>query len=118
MGSGSTKGKILALGLTIVSCFYFVFFLQFHCCGVDTYYDWFNHTNTTKNTLPVSCCKIETGTLGNFTCDVNSNSLYKQGCLQIFSDYIKGHAATVEGVGLGLAIIQVRQNQTVYFFIQ
>ncbi|XP_019876654.1 23 kDa integral membrane protein [Aethina tumida] len=80
---------------------------RFHCCGVDTYYDWFNHTNTTKNTLPVSCCKIETGTLGNFTCDVNSNSLYKQGCLQIFSEYIKGHAATVEGVGLGLAIIQL-----------
>ncbi|XP_057654103.1 CD63 antigen-like [Diorhabda carinulata] len=76
---------------------------QFKCCGVDNYTDWYNilHNNID---LPLSCCKIPPGST-SFTC--NSNNTYKVGCLQEFGDFVSYNISYVEGIGIGLAVIQL-----------
>ncbi|CAH0554427.1 unnamed protein product [Brassicogethes aeneus] len=77
---------------------------QFQCCGVMNYTDWMT-SNSTDHKLPISCCPIPTGATGVMTC--NQDNAYKLGCLDKFTDYIEGHATTIEGVGIGLAVLQI-----------
>lgn len=63
---------------------------------------------STKGKIPISCCDIPAGSFWNVTCDLNSPGLHREGCLDAFSDYIEGHAVSIESVGLTLAIIQVK----------
>lgn len=55
----------------------------------------------------MSCCEIPIGASGVAHCYSNSTNLHKEGCLTKFGDYIRGHAVTVEAVGIGFAIVQV-----------
>ena len=81
---------------------------QFNCCGVNTPNDWLKILNST-NSLPLSCCNVPPGATGNMSCTINSNPaiLHSEGCLTEFGEYIRGHATTVEAVGLTLAIAQL-----------
>lgn len=81
--------------------------LQFRCCGVKNYMDWYNATNVTSGNLPLSCCRIPPGTTQQFVCNKNTLTLYTEGCLSAFGDYIRGHSTTVETVGITLAVVQV-----------
>ncbi|XP_076250541.1 CD63 antigen-like isoform X2 [Rhynchophorus ferrugineus] len=40
----------------------------FECCGVNTYNDW---SVSFGNELPISCCPMESGTVGSFFCNTN-----------------------------------------------
>jgi len=80
---------------------------KFNCCGINNYTDWELVTNTTGGLLPLSCCNIPPGTIGVFTCNNSTIGPHKEGCLEAFSDYIEGHATTVESVGLGFAVLQL-----------
>ncbi|XP_076250540.1 CD63 antigen-like isoform X1 [Rhynchophorus ferrugineus] len=41
---------------------------NFECCGVNTYNDW---SVSFGNELPISCCPMESGTVGSFFCNTN-----------------------------------------------
>ncbi|KAJ8920985.1 hypothetical protein NQ315_015780 [Exocentrus adspersus] len=76
---------------------------EFQCCGIFNSTDW-TKVNKTEG-IPLSCCPMLPGATNEFTC--NTTNAYKEGCLEKFGDYIRAHATTVEGVGIGLAIIQL-----------
>ncbi|CAH1985563.1 unnamed protein product [Acanthoscelides obtectus] len=78
---------------------------QLHCCGVVNATDWISSTNSTNHQLPISCCPIPSGQSDHFDCKLYN--AYKEGCLEVFGDYINSNISYVEGVGIGLAIIQV-----------
>lgn len=67
-----------------------------------------------KNTdklVPISCCGRAIGAVGNDTCTIeegeNNDRMFQTGCLVAFGDFIKGHALTIGGVGIGFAFVQV-----------
>jgi len=76
--------------------------LEFHCCGVHDYNDWIDVTKD----LPMSCCGPQPGMLGNISCNKNTTTLYKIGCVEGFGKYIEQNAVTIGSVGLGLAFVQ------------
>lgn len=76
--------------------------IQFQCCGVDKYTDWYKIMH--DKDLPLSCCKIPAGSV-SFTC--NSTNAYKDGCLEEFGNFVSYNISYVEGVGIGLALIQL-----------
>nr|CAI5833611.1 unnamed protein product [Callosobruchus analis] len=78
---------------------------QLHCCGVMNATDWINSTNSTQHKLPISCCPIPSGTTDYFNC--TTKVAYNEGCLEVFGDYINRNISYVEGVGIGLAIVQL-----------
>lgn len=45
--------------------------------------------------------------VGNFSCTTSYEDIYKIGCKEAFGNFIRDHAYTLGGVGLGFAIIQV-----------
>uniref|UniRef100_A0A6P7GDZ6 Tetraspanin n=1 Tax=Diabrotica virgifera virgifera TaxID=50390 RepID=A0A6P7GDZ6_DIAVI len=78
---------------------------QFQCCGVHNFTDWKNVPAVNYTTgLPLSCCKIPAGST-QFTC--NPIFAYHKGCLEKFGDFVKQNISYVEGVGIGLAVIQL-----------
>jgi CD63 antigen len=76
---------------------------QFQCCGVDNYTDWRN-VSVLDDALPLSCCDIPAGST-SFSC--NSTNAFKEGCLEEFGNFVEHNVSYVEGVGIGLAIIQL-----------
>lgn len=81
-----------------------LFLLQFECCGLTTYKDWFVPL---EEEIPVSCCSIPNGIIGSLTCDAESPGLFKVGCVDRFGSYIKSHAVSLGAAGIALAVIQV-----------
>lgn len=78
---------------------------QMHCCGINNYTDWLVGDN---KSLPLSCCQIPAGTRGNFSCTPNvTDTLYREGCLEMFGDYIRDNTSSIEIVGITLAIVQL-----------
>ncbi|VEN60525.1 unnamed protein product [Callosobruchus maculatus] len=77
---------------------------QLHCCGVVNATDWINSTST-QHKLPMSCCPIPAGTTDYFNC--TPKAAYPEGCLEVFGDYIKSNITYVEGVAIGLSLIQM-----------
>lgn len=51
--------------------------------------------------------------MNNFVC--NQTNAYHPGCLQEFGDFIRDHVTTIEGVGIGLAVIQVNTSNQINF---
>jgi CD63 antigen len=80
------------------------FFKQFTCCGLNGAKDWI----PVIEGIPVSCCDRTFGAINNVTCELNSTTLHKAGCIDAFGDYIKEHAVSLGGVGIGLAVVQVK----------
>ncbi|CAG9760974.1 unnamed protein product [Ceutorhynchus assimilis] len=86
---------------------------QMHCCGINNYTDWYNISLRAsadiqnKTTLPLSCCAIPSGTMGDFNCNATQPALYHVGCLELFGDYIRDSTSSIEIAGLTLAFIQL-----------
>ncbi|CAG9862118.1 unnamed protein product, partial [Phyllotreta striolata] len=77
---------------------------EFTCCGVVNYTDWKNVT-ILNGSYPVSCCPVPPGAT-ELICTVN-HGIYREGCLEKFGDFVKDNLSYVEGVAIGLAIIQL-----------
>ncbi|TDG46273.1 hypothetical protein AWZ03_007349 [Drosophila navojoa] len=80
---------------------------NFDCCGINNATDWSDHLK--DNQLPLSCCKIQYGTIGTFSClqsTYNEDMNTHLGCLKGFSDYIANHAVSLGAAGVVIAIIQ------------
>lgn len=77
----------------------------FTCCGVVNYVDWKPYF---KEQLPLSCCSLPNGVVGNFSCTTNTEdpNRYGLGCLTEFSNYIEAHAVSLGAAGIVIAIIQ------------
>ena len=69
---------------------------EFQCCGIHSPSDWGN------SSIPQSCCK----TAGCNTTD--PNEIYKEGCLDKFTEFVKEKIVIIGGIGIGLAFVQVR----------
>ena len=59
--------------------------------------------------MPLSCCRIPNGVVGNFSCTVLNEDInrYSLGCLSEFSNYIAAHAVSLGAAGVVIAVIQV-----------
>jgi len=75
---------------------------DFQCCGLDEPKDWMDQP--TKG-IPVSCCKIESGTIDSINCTVTN--AFQQGCLNKLSVYVKEHAVSLGAAGVTLALFQL-----------
>lgn len=45
--------------------------------------------------------------MDTFTCNADTATLFKVGCLGTFGDYIKAHAVSLGAAGLAIAVFQV-----------
>lgn len=88
---------------------------QFSCCGVESYKDWDTYF---KGQLPLSCCSVPNGIVGNFSCTVENEDTnrFKLGCLTEFSNFIEAHAVSLGAAGVVIAIIQVCLYCLNFFF--
>lgn len=71
---------------------------------MDSYEDWEN--KTADGEIPVSCCGDIAGTIGTFTCNNSTETLYRQGCAYSFGHYIRSHAVSLGAAGVAICIIQ------------
>ncbi|XP_025829987.1 CD63 antigen [Agrilus planipennis] len=78
----------------------------FKCCGVNGPSDWQSNKSSTGGRIPMSCCGKVIGELGNATCDIESATIYNEGCASAFGSYIRDHALTLGGIGLGIGFMQ------------
>ncbi|KAJ6632652.1 CD63 antigen, partial [Pseudolycoriella hygida] len=75
---------------------------DFECCGLDKPGDWMKDPT---NGIPVSCCKVESGTIGSINC-TEENS-FQQGCLKLLTIYIEDHAVSLGTAGVIVALVQL-----------
>lgn len=78
--------------------------LQLQCCGMNGPTDW-TQLGSIDNIIPESCCK-EVPAQGK--CDSNSIHLHEDGCMMRLKAAIENSALILGGVGVGIAIVQVR----------
>lgn len=77
---------------------------DFKCCGTRNASDW--AVALPPPDLPVYCCTPKTGTYGNTSCTLTSETLHPQGCLSTFLLYVKAHAVQLGGAAIGIAFLQ------------
>ena len=86
---------------------------QFDCCGVDTPNDWANTTALVPigKSVPVSCCKNEDTNCGknqiNPPNPPTSQTIYTDGCLNQFVQYVENNIYLIGGAGIGIAVVQL-----------
>lgn len=73
------------------------------CCGIHSYQDWRPIFN--NDSLPYTCCKDERN---DGSCTVKSENKFEAGCLPNLKDYLENAAYIIGGVGIGIAVVQVR----------
>lgn len=65
------------------------------CCGVNSYKDW-------NDTIPESCCKVETA-----GCAKEVENINQSGCFNEFEQKFTGNIAIIGGAALGFGAIQL-----------
>lgn len=65
--------------------------------------DWTKITN--NDTLPHTCCP---NTLNDGSCIVTTINRYKDSCLEKLKDTVEKYGALIGGVGIGIALVQVK----------
>jgi len=84
---------------------------EVECCGTEEYLDWVNTTTSAGENVPDSCClsKIVGCGLGvlRLTPDKAAMKIHTEGCLDKFSEQIKGNIGGVGGAGIGIGLIQL-----------
>ncbi|XP_043911177.1 CD63 antigen-like [Protopterus annectens] len=79
---------------------------EFHCCGVDSYTDWFSSHGWGKNgSVPDSCCKVEKETCGST--DLSSSNINQNGCLPEIVKLLKKNMVWIGAAAIGLGVVQV-----------
>eukprot|EP00091_Calanus_sinicus_P024462 TRINITY_DN8789_c0_g1_i6.p1 TRINITY_DN8789_c0_g1~~TRINITY_DN8789_c0_g1_i6.p1 ORF type:complete len:243 (-),score=101.21 TRINITY_DN8789_c0_g1_i6:70-798(-) len=77
---------------------------ELHCCGVETFADWKNATETFKDgAVPDSCCKGGQAE-GCGKAPVDQEKIYTEGCFSLFSDEFNSNLTIVGAVALGIAV--------------
>jgi CD63 antigen len=59
------------------------------------------------NGTPLSCCAIPHGILDKFTCENGTETLYVDGCVKSFGNFIQSHAKSLGVAGIVLAVVQL-----------
>ncbi|XP_063699897.1 CD63 antigen-like [Culicoides brevitarsis] len=82
--------------------------MDYQCCGVNSPKDWIEVLhNDTNDGLPISCCKPETGIIGNRECNLKmTDKVYQNGCVVEFGNFVQAHAVSLGAAGIVLAFIQ------------
>ncbi|RWS04749.1 UHRF1-binding protein 1-like protein, partial [Dinothrombium tinctorium] len=76
-----------------------------HCCGVESYKDWYNVTSWKHNmSVPSSCCKNSTESQNS---DCAPQNAYTEGCLDVIESIIKEAFGPLGGVAITIAIVQL-----------
>jgi len=87
--------------------------VQFRCCGVDSYKDWYRNTMRWPHNdfVPDSCCDpvhfANTEAMKNCGKMTRTELWFQPGCHQAFNDWILEHMHIVGVVGLLLAFVQL-----------
>lgn len=82
-------------------------YFQLHCCGMDSYTDWYAILD---GSLPMTCCEPQTGAIGKEVCNESVSTLHRSPCLTALASIIKSNATTLGAVGIGIAIAQVTNH--------
>jgi len=87
---------------------------KLRCCGVVGYKDWFYSSQWPKHRfVPDSCCdasffKAANGSMRNCgKSEANGHLFYKQGCYELFTDWLLEHLYIVGVVALLFALVEV-----------
>ncbi|KAI8121469.1 hypothetical protein FF38_11319 [Lucilia cuprina] len=77
---------------------------SFSCCGLFNSSDWQYLSN---DLLPLSCCSMPSGAMGNFTCTyfLDDTNRYQSGCLIYFSFYIESQFTNLGNAGIAITFI-------------
>ncbi|GMR60899.1 hypothetical protein PMAYCL1PPCAC_31094, partial [Pristionchus mayeri] len=80
------------------------------CCGVDGPSDWYNNTQWPRNEfVPDSCCDPQkfNGSM-HFCGKIRNTSLwFKQGCYEVFADWLFHHVHVVSGLSFFLIATEI-----------
>ncbi|MBN3317773.1 CD63 protein, partial [Atractosteus spatula] len=76
---------------------------DFKCCGAMNATDWVGVTGASS--VPDSCCKNVTKSCGKGA--LNTDRIYKDGCVNIIEKWVKKNLLIVVGVALGIAFFEV-----------
>ncbi|XP_065173908.1 CD63 antigen-like [Atheta coriaria] len=80
---------------------------KFECCGIESANDWDTNVPALNGSLPLSCCTIPPGTVGEYVCNKEAKGFHKSGCESAFGTYVREHAVTIGSIGLSFAAVQV-----------
>ncbi|XP_050413335.1 tetraspanin-7 [Patella vulgata] len=84
-----------------------------HCCGINSYTDWYNtkweKTQSVPNSVPKSCCKVVDDNCKHTNLPANATNLDidTQGCHKLVVDFINGNLGPIGGVALGISFFQI-----------
>lgn len=71
---------------------------------MNSYEDWMVPL---EGEIPLSCCMVQNGVIGEFICDSTNAGLFEVGCVDQFGSFIKSHAVSLGAAGIAIAVIQV-----------
>lgn len=76
-----------------------------HCCGLNTYSDWFK-TEWAKNetNVPQSCCKVSVNRCTHLNVTKPAD-IYVDGCYKITFNIIESKYSLIGGIGFGSAVV-------------
>jgi len=79
----------------------------FSCCGIEKAKgeDWKSAFGFDSNSAPDSCCQSVSEGCGKNA--IGGDTLWPEGCLAEFDDYIEGNIFLVGGVGIALILVQL-----------
>lgn len=95
--------KVSSKLILLIFIFFFLLLFQLKCCGMNGPYDWTNITHT--DVLPHTCCP---NTLNNGSCKISTINKYVDSCLDKLREIIERYGSLIGGVGIGVALVQVR----------
>ncbi|KAK2723914.1 hypothetical protein QYM36_002315 [Artemia franciscana] len=83
---------------------------EFRCCGVAGFNDWGSIDVMNKVNVPDSCCKTITQHCGEnmITAPRPNDTIFTDGCAVKLQESIQSNAGIIAGVGIGVAVIQVK----------
>ncbi|XP_072047840.1 CD63 antigen-like [Amphiura filiformis] len=85
---------------------------EFMCCGADSIADWSNSSWAKNESLaaPPSCCMDPTVAMcnkGQPGMPTDNTGMYTEGCIDTFTDWVKGNYLKIGGVSIGLLLIEI-----------
>lgn len=82
---------------------------QFHCCGVDKYYDWYNiKAWPREERVPDSCCKLRERYCGKqFDNDDRQLNWFQDGCAAAIQMWLVQRLHFVGTLGLCVGFLQL-----------
>lgn len=77
--------------------------MRLKCCGIESWHDW-----QMNGRIPESCCQETYGGQRKPCVDTPSaQTLNANGCLNVTTEFVKGHAAIIGGAGIAVALLMI-----------